>query len=381
MKKKKGFAVRALGSAVSLVLLAVVALGAVYISLNWQDLKGILPASISGFLERKSKAEGRVLYDFDAYSDSVYSGFGDMLLVASSVEAQLFKRNGELLCRFSINSPKPVVSIGKKSAAVWSVGGTEIYLADARGRQSKITAGEKLIAASVNDAGWVACVSGEQGYKGSVTVYDDSGASVYKVYLGSGYPVDADVAPSCRSVAVLSLTEAGSRLSLYSLDSEEERHSWTSGDTVYFDAEYLTENRVCLVSSRGVDLFGADCARLGGYEFDGEYLMDYSLDGGYIAMTLGKYKTGGSGRLVALDLNGKQTASLDISNTSGRIYCEPGGRYLSLLSGDGAALYTDDVVVGGRLENASGIKAAVVRGDGSAVIISGTGAAVFEPQK
>ncbi len=380
MKRKKSFARRALGAAVSLVLLAAVALGAVYISLNWQELRAVLPASVIGFLEKESGAESE-LYDFDAYSDNVYSGFGDMLLVASSAEAQLFKKNGSLLCRFSVNCPNPVVSIGKKSAAVWSVGGTEIYLVDTRGRQTKIGAGGKLIAVSVNDAGWVACVSGEQGYKGSVTVYDDKGASVYKVYLGSGYPIDADVSPSCQSVAVLSLTESGSRLSSYSLDSEDEKHSWTSGETVYFDAEYLTENRICLVSSGGVCFLGGDCERLGGYEFDGEYLEDYSLDGGYMAMALGKYKAGASGRLVILDLNAKQSASLDINDTSVRIYCEPGGKYLSLLNGNGAALYTDDLVETGGIENAAGIKSAVVRSDGSAIIISGNGAAVFEPPK
>jgi hypothetical protein len=150
------------------------------------------------------------------------------LLVVSGVETELFDGDGALLARAAGSRVSPLISAGKRNAAIWSLGGDEICLIDHKGRERYIDAGSGLVSVAVNNGGWTASVSGEEGYKGSVTVYDDGGVSVYKVFLGSGYPVDADVSPSCDSLAVLSLTEGGSRLSVYGLDDEEEKHSWVA---------------------------------------------------------------------------------------------------------------------------------------------------------
>jgi hypothetical protein len=379
MKKKKSLGRRVLGGGVTLVLLIAVVLCAVYISLNWDELKSYAPAflvRLTGGAEDETGGK----FGYEAYSDNVYSGLNDGLAVASGVGAEVFDRDGNLINRFSFDCPSPIMSPGKKNMAVWSVGGEEICLIDGKGKECYIkTTG--LVSVSVNNSGWVSAVSGEQGYKGCVTIYDNKGQSVYKVYLGSGYPIDADVSPYSDSVAVLSLTENGSRLSVYSLDSEEEEYSWTSPGEVYFDAEYITDNRICLVSEDSVDFLDGGCAQVGSFKYTGEYLKDYTADGGYMALALGKYKTGNQGRIITLDTAGNQAASLDISREIVNLYAETDGRYLSAVYSDCAVIYTKDLTETGRVEDKAGIKAAVVRGDGSAIIISGYGANVYEPEK
>ncbi len=100
-----------------------------------------------------------------------------------------------------------------------------------------------------------------------------------------------------------------------------------------------------------------------------------------MALFLGKYRSGHQGRLVALDGAGNQTASLELNREAGKLYAEPDGRYLSAVFGDSAVIYTKALIEIGRIEDAAGIKAAIVRSDGSAIIVSSYGAAVYEPRK
>lgn len=379
MKTKTGLGKKILRSVLSLLLLLLVVLAAVYIALNWDSLKGRLPNFFTKAFNISTEAETEI-FKFEPYSDNEFAGLNDGLIVASGIETELFNSSGALIARVQRSIDRPVISTGALNAVVWSVGGRSLLMINTKGGITDITTEGVLISADVNDSGYLAYASGEKGYKGSVTVCDNRGTGVYRVYLGSGYPVDADISPSSTNVAVLTLTEDGSKVSIYGLDSDREKYSWVSPEELFIDIEYLTDNRICLISENSIRFLNGSCELIGSYEFTDEYLKNYSAgSGSSVSLVLGKYKTGNQGRLLTLDSAGNVTASLDINQEVYKISI--GGKYLTAVYSDSAVIYNTDLVEIGRLEDTAGIKAAILRSDGSAIIISGYGAAIFNPKE
>jgi hypothetical protein len=129
-----------------------------------------------------------------------------------------------------------------------------------------------------------------------------------------------------------------------------------------------------------VEFFGGDCAYNGGFKLAGEYLKDYTADGGFVALFLGKYRRE-PGKARRARRGRKSDGEPRIEPRSRQALRGTDGRYLSAVFGDSAVIYTKALIEIGRIEDAAGIKAAIVRSDGSAIIVSSYGAAVYEPRK
>ena len=69
----------------------------------------------------------------------------------------------------------------------------------------------------------------------------------------------------------------------------------------------------CAVMETGLQFVTTGGKLAGSYSYDGGYLHRCSLGGdGYAALLLGRYKSGSQGRLVTVDSQGRELASLDI---------------------------------------------------------------------
>ena len=55
------------------------------------------------------------------------------------------------------------------------------------------------------------------------------------------------------------------------------------------------------------------------------------------------------------------------------------GRWVSVLYPDRVTIYDSELREKGSLEEATGVQAALVRGDGSAILVAGGDATIFEP--
>jgi hypothetical protein len=315
---------------------------------------------------------------FDAHMDHVYAEMGGMLLITSRAGVQLFDENGSEALSSGHTYAFPAVSGGTKAAAIWDIGGTQYAVVHANGEIDQFDAPGALISVSMNENDWFAVASEETRYKGSVTVYDSDASPVFQWNSGVGYVVDADLSPSNQLLAVVTLTQQGSRIVSFSLNSEEEKGSFQSQDTVYFDLEQVSDSRLCAISDHALSFFNESAERTAEYRFSDEYLKDYSLDGDGIAvLLLGKYRAGGKNRLVTVDVGGSEAGSLEIDGEVLSISAK--GRLIAGVYPDQIVLYRSDLSEYGVLKQTTGIKKALVNADGTAYIISGNSAAIFSP--
>ncbi len=345
---------------IGLVILAVAVLaasGVIGSRLNKKDNSGF-NADLAGFENARFAAAG--------------SGFA----AVSDIACRLYGRNGEVLCTASRSYPQLQIAGGEECAAVWSEGGSGLTLLRSSGAADLDFSGG-VTAADVNDAGTAVVLAGEIGYKGSVTVVDSDNSSVYRVYIGSGYPLDADISPDSLRVAILSLTSAGSAVSVYETDSEQLYAEYVCENRSCFELEYMSDGRLMLISNDGAVFLKDDGRLMGELSFDGEFLKGYSAGDGYAVLLLGRYKAGSTGRILVVDTAGNLLHSMDTAAETEGV--SAAGKYIAVRYTDETVLYDTELNVLGSLQDTAGIQAAVMRSDGSAVIITGGRAAIFEP--
>jgi hypothetical protein len=189
--------------------------------------------------------------------------------------------------------------------------------------------------------------------------------------------VDADISPDSDRVAVLSLTAEGSTVSVYDTDREELHAEYSEAGKSCFDLEYLSDGRLLLISAQQASFLKDDGKLLGELSFEGEFLKGYASGDGFAVLLLGRYKAGSTGRILLVDTAGNLLTGMDTAAETQGVSAS--GKYLAVRDTDETTLYDTDLNVLGSLQDTAGIQAAVMRSDGSAVIISGGKAAIFEP--
>ena len=327
---------------------------------------------LTGFLHGLFTTEetNREKYSFDAYSDNIFEEMNGGLVVLSSSEYQAFNASGELIEQGTKAFSHPAISAGKAGAVFFSQGGTDAMLLMADGTTVDLDTRQPIIAAAMNDRGYTAVSTEETGYKGLVTIYDPKGEPIYKWYSGSAYLTDASVTPSGTGLAALTLSAAGSRVVCYSFTSEEEQGSAMLEGSLCFDLDYLSENRICAVANdRAVFLNGKGVGQ-GEYSFDGLYLKDYSLDGsGFAVFVLGRYRTGGSGRIVSVNGSGAEEGSLEIPSEVRSLSVR--GKYIAVVYSDSVVLYDSSLHAVGTIEESAGYERALAGAGGKLIAITG----------
>ncbi len=327
---------------------------------------------LTGFLHGlfRTEEENREKFSFDAYSDNIFEEMNGGLVILSSSEYQAFDDSGELIDQGTKAFAHPALCAGKNGAVFWSQGGTDAMLLTADGAVFTVDTKQPIISACINDRGYAAVSTEETGYKGLVTVYDPKAEPIYKWYSGSAYLTDAAVNPSGTGLAALTLNAEGSRIVCYSFSSEEEQASALLEGQLCFDLDYLSENRLCAVAEDRAVFLSGKCAVQGEYSFDGLYLKDYSLEGsGFAVFVLGRYRTGGSGRIVSVNNNGSEEGSLEISSEVRSLSVR--GKYIAVVYSDSVVLYDSTLHVVGSIRDSAGYERALAGAAGKLIAITG----------
>jgi len=315
-------------------------------------------------------AVSETVFEFDAYSDNIFEEMNGGLLVVSASAYQIFDEEGELIGGSTKAFSQPAISSGEGGAVLWSQNGTDALMVSPGGNTTAIDSQNTIIAAAVSDGGYAAVCTEESGYKGMVTVYDELAQPVYKWYSGSGYLVDAAVAPSGIGMLVLTLGEAGSRFLAYSFGSEAEQGSFVLEEDICFDVGYLSENRVCAISKDKAVFLNGSCEYNAAYSFGGQYLRDYSFDGsGFAVFVTGKYRTGGV-TITAVAGDGDVLGSVESGDELRSLSVR--GKYIAAAYADRVVLYNSAMEEVGVIEDAAGIEEVLARGDRSVIVVSGS---------
>ena len=326
---------------------------------------------------RSEQAGGEVVYHYDAASKNRFA------LLGESLSLRLFNAAGEEVWSAAVTMASPALVTGGGRAAAYDVGGTALYVLDQTGLLLELTADEEepYIAASLNKDGRLAVTAQKRGYKGSVRVYGQDLDEIpdFEFQSSQRFVLDGYVLGDCLAAVTLG-QENGvfvSNIVLYEMPGEEPEANYSiSGGLVAAIGEQ--EGRFVTVSDTALTYADTKGVISGTYAYSGSYLREYDLGGtGFAALLLNRYRSGSVGRLVTVDKDGEVLGSLDVREEV--LSISASGRYLAVLYAGRLAVYNQDLQPYATLQGTGDAKEALMRPDGSVLLLSSGSASLFFP--
>lgn len=334
-----------------------------------------------------SASSGEERYRYDASPGNRFAALGNQLVVLSDTSLRLLDKDGGETWSAQVKMTAPALSQGGDRVAAYDIGGRTLYVLDKTGGIFQLEMGEDepLISATLNDRGMLAVTAQRPNAKGAVYVYDASleEEPVCRVISGERFVTEARVSGDGTTLAVVRLGQEGgvfvSNVVLYDLRQPGEISSFAGYDVP--DALVLATGEqaggLTAVSDTCVT-----CVSYGGrdsasYSYGGDHLRSYSLGEDFTALLLNRYQAGNVGRLVTLDADGAELGSLDVNEEIRGL--SAAGRYLAVLYTDRLVVYNEDLQVYASLRGLTDVSAALMRPDGSALLLSAESASQFLP--
>lgn len=323
------------------------------------------------------------LYDYDAAASNRFALLGEQLVVLSETHLRVLNPDGGEVWSTTVNMSAPALQQGGGMAVAYDVGGTELYVVNSRGEVYSLRADaqEPLVAATLNSAGWLALTTEKRGVKSWVGVYDETGELVFAFHSSRRFVTDACVTDDCAALAAVTLGQESSvfvsNVVLYNLTEEEPTANYSVTDGL---VAAIGQQNDCIVtvSDTALTFAGTDGTVQSTYWYRDSYLRDYALSGdGFAALLLNRYRSGSVGQLVSVGSDGAELGRLDVSEEV--LSISAAGRYLAVLYGDSLVIYNPDLQVYATLKGTGFAKEALVRTDGSALLLSAEYAKLFLP--
>lgn len=231
------------------------------------------------------------------------------LAIASSSGLQILDEGGKTISRQVFSMDRPCVCAGGDTCIFYDVGGTALRLFLGVEKYVEMDTESGIIAVNVNSSGYFAVTTEESGYKGSVTVYNNSGEAIYKWYSGSGYTLDAVVTPDNKRLAVLCVGESGSIVHFFRLTDEDEYSSATIPAELCFAMGTDGNGNVYVLSEEALHFFDKNGNEDKIVGFEDNYLMDYEFSENLCIIVLSKYISGSEVTITSFSANGKELGS------------------------------------------------------------------------
>lgn len=276
-------------------------------------------------------------YSFETGAQQAFAAVDGGVAVGSSTGLQILDSDGYTVARSVVSVTTPALTVSGTSAAVYDVGGTILRVGDSAGTVTTLDTADTIISANMNDAGWMALVTEETGYKGKVTVYNAEMQPVYYWHSGN-YVLSARISPDCRTMAALTMEETGSAVHIFSLSSETEYAVYRTESLLLFDMDFLGNDRLCAVQDGGLVFFTTGGADDGSWSFDGRYLSGYSFGGdGFVTVLLSQYLSGNTGEMCTVTYGGTVTGQLTLAEAVQNVSVRE--KQIAVRYGDSAAVY------------------------------------------
>lgn len=384
VKKPPNLFVRFLAFLVTLALMVgAVALVVNYDKLNFDSLKRWFTYRN---LERSESGQSES-FVFEGGESSQFAVLDHELLVCSGKDVRLYSGSEQVSLDQAISIQNPVVDTVGNAALVYDAGGQSLFVYRDRAEVFSLSLedGQQLLAASMNSQGWLVVVSQESGYKGIVTVYDNTFSPQIQLHLSSRFVMDAVLSPDSKSLALLTLglndNAFESRVDFYQLNrtEEETEPDWTcpvGGDVIL--AMRWDNSGIWALGETSLSILSTDGTVTGSCNYGDLYLKGFSLDGdGTAVLLLGKFRAGTSAELWVVNADGKTQALLSIEEQV--LSLSAAGRYVALLTADRLDIYNQDLEVYSTLEGTQGAQTVLQQSDGSAMLIDSTTARLYVP--
>ena len=316
------------------------------------------------------------VFYFDSGRQRVCADIGGGFAVASTTGLRVFDRAGTEILDETILFTSPAIVSGGGYGAVYDLGGTSLQVFDATGLLWELTAENDIVSCSISSTGLVSLITGESGYKTSLTVYDTTGEAVYKWFSGDGYAIASGISPNGRSMCAAALCDSGSRVVFYDLDSEVEKSSCVLPGQVALDLRQTEPYRALVLTTGGVWRVSEGEAELV-YDFEGRYLSNYAMaPDGLTIVSLLDYSVGSSGRLVSLSASGGVMGEAETKKAVASL--SAGGGMYAVLWSDGLTVFDRKLQESYSANVPTGVDTVIMREGGAVLAVAASYATLVE---
>ena len=312
-----------------------------------------------------------------------YAALNNALILCSENRIQIYSDGGTQYVDTSVSMKQPVINTAGDYAVVYDAGGNDLYLfADRQEIYHYATEGNyALISARVNDHGWLAVVEEASGYKAIVTAYDANQQPLVTERISSQFVMDAAVSADNRQLAILTISQEGSNfvstLTMYDISDGEKRDERSYSDSAVIDMRW-DGSGIWLQQEYGVQRLNQQYNPVANWQNNTLYLQGYSLGGdGFAVEYFSRFRAGSTGQLAAINSSGDVIGTLNVN--ADILSLTAAGRYIAVLTSAKLTIYTSDFTEYATLPNTTGIQQALMRGDGTAMLVTAETANVYLP--
>ena len=321
------------------------------------------------------------LYRYSSDQSGHFASLEGSLVSVSMHQLTVLDEQNKTLYDEAVKFQSPALSVGGGRAAVYDVGGTVVYVLSDKGLVYTLDCAGEVLSASLNTKGWLTVVCSESGCKAAVRVYDGNGEAVFAFKSSDRFVMTAALSADSRTLAAVTMGQENgtfaSYVIFYRVNSDQEAGRCTLRGSVVYDLMAagtgfcaVTEEQLCFIDGSGV--------MTAAYDYGGDYLRRVSISGdGYAALLLGRYRTGTQHRVVTVNSEGQELASLELDAEVSSL--SAAGRYVAVLCSDHLTIYDKQLLPVAELEEVSQAREVLMRSDGSAVLAGSTAASLYLP--
>jgi len=283
-------------------------------------------------------------FNFDIGRDRVFAHMESSVAAAGTLGIQVLDDRGRETLRDPFRMIRPAIISSGGRCIAFDIGGSAVRVFDASHVSSSIESDGRIVSASINKNGWFCIVTQESGgTKGVVNVHNGIGLDVYRVSLGSGYVLSAVLSDDNKNLAVLNLTDTGSRITFYhGIDTEEEpANVFDLSGGLLLDIMYLPNGDILAVSTDSLFIVESSGGSRELYSFSDNRLGGYTHSDDFIALHLYDYGLGHSGRLVTLLADG--TVLGEMVTDREVVSMSAVGKTLAVLKSDDFMFFSDEL--------------------------------------
>ena len=365
-----------------LTLIVLVVLGAVAAAVLWDanSFDGLRRSIIYARAEKDETGCAK-LYYYENDATSSFARIDGSLVTVAANQVRLLDERSQVLYQNSVRFLHPDLVSGGGVAVAYDIGGTALYALDSKGlRWQQETEGE-LIAVTVNPHGYVTAVYNKSGAKAAVTVWDSNGAAVFTFQSAQRFVMTAALGQDDRTLAAVTMGQEDGKfqsfLVLYHTDSDKMVATTPVDGGVAYALETL-QREFCAVTEQGLYLLDSGGELKASYSYGGQFLRRCVVgDGGWAALLLSRYKSGGYASLITVDGDGNELGGCDIDGEV--LDISTAGRYVAVLFSDRLTIYDKYLTEVATLPDVSEVRAVLMRADGSAVLAGASGASLYLP--
>ena len=325
-----------------LTLIVLVVLGAVAAAVLWDanSFDGLRRSIIYARAEKDETGCAK-LYYYENDATSRFAAIDGSLVTVAANQVRLLDERSQVLYQNSVRFLHPDLVSGGGVAVAYDIGGTALYALDRKSlRWQQETEGE-LIAVTVNPHGYVTAVYNKSGAKAAVTVWDSNGAAVFTFQSAQRFVMTAALGQDDRTLAAVTMGQEDGKfqsfLVLYHTDSDKMVATTPVDGGVAYALETL-QREFCAVTEQGLYLLDSGGELKASYSYGGQFLRRCVVgDGGWAALLLSRYKSGGYASLITVDGDGNELGGCDIDGEV--LDISTAGRYVAVLFSDRLTIY------------------------------------------